>query len=135
MSGLVAQQLQHGDVGDTRRLRDVPERMPVVAGCLDRGAVFLHDGSAPFGDALHAGEGVHLQQRVGAGEQFLCLCDPSLILHPQGLVDEVVGERHGVVRVLVDVLLCAGVQRVCGGLLDLHAGNLAYRCGVVKGAM
>lgn len=130
--GLVAQEFQHRYVGRANCLRDLTERMPRLVRCLHRFAVLLHGGSAPSCGALRAGERGHLEERVGAGEKGVGLIHASLVLKAKRRVDEVVSKRDGVIGMLVNVLLGACVQRVCGGLLDLHAGNLRYRGEFVK---
>lgn len=127
------QHLDDGDVADAYGFGDLAGGVACFVGGADAVAVLLHGGSAPLVGALHTGEGLHLQQALGAIQKRLGLVHAALILKPQRLVDQVVREGDAVVRVVVDVLLGASVQRVCGGLRSGHTGNLGYRAGFVKG--
>ena len=125
--------LHDSDVADTGLSGDLAHRMTRVAGGADGVAVLLHGGSAPVSGALHTGERLHLQQGLSAIQQRLGLVHAALILKAQRLVNQVVGERDAVLRVRVNVLLGAGVQRVCGGRRSHHAGTVVYRSRIVKG--
>ncbi len=124
-----ANDLQNTDVRDASFGSNRTEAVAVVTGRNDGRTPLLHDGSASLGDALHTGEGVHLEGgQLGAevGQRSLALGD-VLLVADLGVCEARLPD--------LDLRLEDFGGALGDELISGHSGNLHYHSVLVKGSV